>query len=339
MKNWNLIGNSGKELSDLFNVEVYESDCETITPLPDIFDFGLFFNSTEERTLEYNKIFSSKSIKKSLLVDFKNKQSALKSTNLNSNNVYLKNLSLKLVNLSLEDIFNYEDNLDIIIQNFSEEVFKLKAKCFIDVTGVPLIYTVTLLRFLKLAFPSPDLYLFNVSANYKAPKEKEIPQFSDGYRENIYIPGYYGKPDFSKPWLYIFLLGFEGYRSLNIYKVNEPDFVEAIIGDPGYQDDYFDKAVKENKAFLNEAKIDSKKLIKINAGDPVEICSKILNIYDEYKGLSNICLVPLGTKPHAIGAGLSALIKNDITIMYQVPRSYSMNSTRAGKKMWIYKIF
>ena len=120
--------------------------------------------------------------------------------------------------------------------------------------------------------------------------------------------------------------------------MNEPDFVEAIVTEPGYENEYFTKAIEINKSFLTESKIEAKDIIKIDAGDPVRVCEQILAIYEKYKEITNVCLVPLGTKPYAIGAGLSALIQNDIAIMYQVPKSYSMNSTGAGDGMWIYRI-
>lgn len=339
MKNWCRINDKSIQLSNLYEIDAFKSKCELVQPLEEVFDFAIFFNSSENRTLEYEKIFKENSITNSLLVDFKNDESELKTKHFVKNKALLNSITCNRCEvIQIEDIFKYEENIIEIVNNIPDGTFRVRAKCFIDITGVPLIYSVALLKYLKMAFPSPELYLLNVSAKYENGDNNSIPQFSDGYKENIYIPGYYGNPDFSKPWLYIFLLGFEGLRSLSIYKVNEPDFVIAIIAEPGYQNDYNSRALRVNKGFLTESKIEHDKIIRIDAGDPVAICERILNIYMDFEDRANLCLVPLGTKPHAIGAGLSALIQNDISIMYQVPKSYSMSGTKAGDDMWIYRI-
>lgn len=328
MNDWKYINNL-KEL----DAEVYKISCDQVKPLDEKFDYAIFFNSSEERTLEYSKVFKNKSIKNSLLVDFKNDICTLKEENLKRNLQILGNVTInKPKILSGLDIFDYEVNLEKILAELPSDL----SKCFVDITGVPLIYSIALFRPLKLAFPSPNLYFLNVSAIYENGTNRNY-QFSDGLKGNIYIPGYYGRPDFSKPWLYIFLLGFEGNRSLSILKQNQPDYIKAIIAEPGYQDDYNTEAIERNKAFLNDAKICDEEIIRIDAGNPVDICNCILEIYNAFKEDANVCLVPLGTKPHALGACMAAVLKNDIAIIYQVPKKYSMNNTKAGKYLWLYK--
>lgn len=331
---WQII-NSIK--NKFFSSEVYKANCKEITPLDRIFDFVIVFNSTEERTLEYGNLFKSDSTKDALLIDFKDTESELKASNIKINQEILTKIAInKPVILSDLDIFNYEESIHKIIQSIPEYLFRQKSSFFIDITGVPLIYSTSLLKLLKLRFPSPDLYLLNVSASYSIGTNSSY-QFSEGEIGNIYIPGYFGRPDFSKPWMYIFLLGFEGNRSLSILKQNQPDFYEAIVAEPGYQDNYFSKALEINSSFLTESNISKDEIIKIDAGDPVALCEKILEIY-ELNPNCNVCVVPLGTKPHAIGAGMAAIIKDDISIMYQVPKKYSMNDTKAGNSIWIYEI-
>jgi len=328
MNNWEFLS----ELEAL-KVKVYKALCDSSIRLEDTFEYAIFFNSSEERTLEYQKVLGEKSIENVLLVDFKNDSCLFKEKNLRKNLDYLTIISQnKPKVLGDLDIFNYESNLETILN----EVPSNLSKCFIEITGVPLLYSIAILRPLLLSFPSPSLYFLNVSANYDNGGNKNY-QFSDGLKENIYIPGYYGRPDFSKPWIYIFLLGFEGTRSISILKQNQPDYIKAIIAEPGYQNDYNTKAIEINKAFLSEAHICNNEIIRIDAGNPVEICNCIIDIYNDFKEDANICLVPLGTKPHALGAGMAALLRTDIAIMYQVPKRYSINNTKSGKYLWLYK--
>ncbi len=332
--NWQNI-NSIK--NKFFSATVFKAKCSDIIPLEKEFDLVIVFNSTEERTLEYSKLFEQKKVTNSLLIDFKNSVSELKSTNSKRNQQILAEISINTPQIISDlDIFCYEESLQKIIQSIPSDLFNKKSSFFIDITGVPLIYSTSLFKILKLRFPSPDLYLLNVSASYTVGTNSSF-QFSEGEIENIYIPSYYGRPDFSKPWLYIFLLGFEGNRSLSILKQNQPDFCEAIIAQPGYQDDYEKKAIEINSAFLSESNIEVNELIRVDAGDPVALCEKILEIYKSTPS-SNICIVPLGTKPHAIGAGMASIIQENISIMYQVPKRYSMNDTKSGEYLWLYEI-
>ncbi len=326
-----------KTKNKFFTTIVYKADCIELEHLDEVFNYVILFNSTEERTLEYGKLFKKSSVNGALLVNFNDTESKLKSENLKANLKILNKISSVIPSiLDNLNIFNYEESIGLIIRAIPDILFNQKSNIFIDITGVPLIYSTAIFKILKQRFPSPSIYLFNVSACYTVGTNSNY-QFSEGERKNIYIPGYYGRPDFSKPWLYIFLLGFEGNRSLSILKQNQPDFCEAIIAEPGYQNDYEAEAIEINNSFLVESNISKDELIKIDAGDPVALCEKIIEIYDKNQNC-NICVVPLGTKPHAIGAGMAAIIKDDISIMYQVPKKYSMNNTKSGKSVWIYKI-
>ncbi|MCL3782695.1 hypothetical protein EMN47_20100 [Prolixibacteraceae bacterium JC049] len=333
--------NNWKEINSLtnkfFTTNVYVSELNNILPFEDSFDFLIVFNSTEERTLEYAKLFKSKHVENCMLVDFKGEESDFKSNNLIKNTKLLSSISKSdPIIVNGLDIFSYEESIENIIERIPLLQFGIDSKCLIDITGVPLIYSTTIFKLLKQKFPSPELYLLNVSAKYEKGTNSNY-QFSEGERENIYIPGFYGKPDFSKNWLYIFLLGFEGNRSLSILKQNQPDFIEAVIAEPGYQVGYKSKAIEINKSFFAESNISEDEIIRVDAGDPVALCEKVLQICIDYEE-SNICIVPLGTKPHSIGAGLAAIINDSISIMYQVPKKYSMNNTKSGELLWIYKI-
>ena len=362
-----------RNISNIFELETLEFICQNTEPLDAEFSLGLFFNSTEERSLEYCKLFKDKAIKYSILVNFKDEDSNLKTNNLKTNEDNLTEKSIMHEIVTIDDIFDYQNNLNLIIAKIPRSLFTIHSKFFIDITGIPLIYSVALLKYFKMSFPCPTLYLLNVSGKYQY---EEKPQFSEGISENIFIPGYYGKPDHSKPQMYIFLLGYEGERSLNIFKDNDPDFVEVIIPAPGYEEGNPEKTIRYNKDFLKEAefiiefkgsnipcdediitipyiekdnneKVERKFIYKnstnksmnsVYVGSPVDICNKILEIYEQYKNLADIRLVPLGPKPHAIGAGLAALVEENISIMYQTPKKYSMEEVLAGDKMWIYII-
>lgn len=359
-----------KRCTDLFEIETI-IDCLCIKPskIEEKFAFGLFFNSVEDRSMEYRKLFNEKAIKYSKLVNFDPGKDGVgrkkKEENLCKNKEYLASISEYCDEpLNLPCIFDYEDNISRIISSIPQELFKVGANFFVDISGAPLIYTVALLRYFQRVFPSPTLYLLNVSGDYVNKKDGK-PQFSSGKDKNTYVPGFYGETDHSLPFLYVFLLGYEGERSYNILKTDDPSFIDVIIAHPGYEGDNHHKSIKYNKDFLKETQyIDELKEVPENSsvdciqtyGDfiyreipgkeiyhiPVEkidqVCDTILSIYENNKDKAEIRLVPLGTKSHAIGAGLAGLIESKISIMYQTPKAYSMDNVKAGEKMWVYKI-
>lgn len=347
---------------DTFELETHEFKCSEVQEIDESFSFGLFFNSTEERAMEYRNLLADKSIEYSLLVDFKApdenpEEVELKRQNFMLNKEHLLSRSSQFKELVLDNIFDYQENLNTIVSSIPRKLFTTDAKFFIDISGTPLIYTVALLRFFKLSFPSPVLYLLNVSGDYDN-QEKGQPQFTRGVRENIFIPGYFGDANHASPYLYIFLLGYEGERSYNIFRENDPYLLEVFIPNPGYEEGNHLRTIRYNKDFLKEteyivelcnesddgtnsfkyAETKGKSMFHIPVEDIGCVCDTILKIFEDNKNEARIRLVPLGPKPHAIGAGLAGLIEDKISIMYQAPIAYSMNKVKAGEKMWVHKI-
>ena len=309
---------------------------------------GIFFNSSESRALAYRKLFAAKLIAVAILVDFDGGANQEKKKNLLLNTTALNCIANHLITLKLDDIFEYKKNLDEIASCVSNNMTDPTIRnIFIDITGVPLIYSVALTKFIFRMFPAPKVTLLNVSGRYSLRGEE---QFSEGEQYDMYIPGYYGAPDHSLPQHYIFLLGYDGERSLNIYRDNLPEKISVIIPSPGYDVGNDKNTIKNNREFLMETGFYFKNgalpkkysrnryIYYIDVCDVSAVQEQIEKIYDEDKGKFEIRLVPLGPKPQAIGAALAAVFNNDISIMYQVPRKYYMSEIPAGDKMWVYDL-
>jgi hypothetical protein len=84
--------------------------------------------------------------------------------------------------------------------------------------------------------------------------------------------------------------------------------------------------------------VPDKDYIYVDAGNPVQIIREIEALYTKSKDIFNICIVPLGVKPHGLGAGIFGCINNDVSIMYQVPKKYKLHEIKRGEKVWLYKI-
>ena len=335
MNNWELINSI--DVPGL-KVNSYKAEKATITHW---IDFAIVFNSCETRALEYVKLFKQNQIGTALLINFKS-TNEIKHRNLEYNRKKLKDLTRgNVIELEVElDIFDYQNNIEIILNSIPNEVVFNKANWFLDITGEPSIYSVALLKSIKQIFPPPVLYYFNVSGIYDSQDNNVHKHFSEGISGDIYIPNFHGRPDYSKPWKYIFLLGFEGERSLSILKKCEPLSYEVIVANPGYLDKYEDQAIKNNECFLRELGFVSpdSDVINIDVGDAVTVFNRIKEIFKEIQGKMNLCIVPLGPKPHSLGAGFFGLVNNEVSIMYQVPHKYFLKESKRGKYIWLYEI-
>lgn len=316
------------------------------------FSCGIFFNSSESRATEYSEVLKPDSIEYGLLIDFcdhnqvslssNDEANCLKIKNLEVNKTKLRAICKEIDILTISDIFNYAENIKVILASIPESLFRLDSNFFIDITGTPLIYSSAILKLLKDRFPSPKVYMLNVHAHYESSGTK---QFSDGTRSDIYIPGYYGGVDHNKPTLFIFLIGFEGSRSLKILQENEPDEAIVIVADPGYEKANAEFSLVKNSHFLMEVGIDvqdnsiaQKRLIRLPIYDIGKVCETIIKIYSDHKDRYSIRLVPLGPKPHAIGAALAAICQPEMSVMYQVPKKYVLSETKSSGEYWLYRI-
>lgn len=324
-------------------INVATSEFNTVSPNSEglgPYGIGVFFNSSESRALTYSKLLPEQSISFAMLVDFDGKNNENKKTNLLHNELSLQRIANRYERLDIDDIFNYQTNLNQIAFKINEFLVKTDNRSvFLDITGVPLIYSVALLKFLFRLFPTPDISILNVSGRYK---ERGAEQFSEGEQYDMYIPGYFGSPDHSLPKHYVFLLGYDGERSLNIFLDNLPEKASVIIPSPGYDVDNDKNTINNNKEFLMEigysptVQKKNSNVFRIDISDVVAVKEKIETLFEENNGKYEIRLVPLGPKPHAIGAALAAMYNNNISIMYQVPRKYYMSEVPAGDKMWLY---
>jgi hypothetical protein len=91
------------------------------------------------------------------------------------------------------------------------------------------------------------------------------------------------------------------------------------ISDPGYQPGYTEVTKERNKVFLTEAKPE---LFYTDAADPIGTWVELEKRIVTAQARSNVCIVPLGTKPHALGGCLAALSTRTPAVLYLMPRGY-----------------
>ena len=302
------------------------------------FDFGIFFGSYESRGLVSSKCLKEKSCKNCIIVYFtENDEKSLRKKYDPILHEQVRKCSVnepKVIDGKAIDDFEKIINDILILRRDSKNGDNYS--WFIDTTSSPKPYYLMLLAYFRNKIESPKLTFFNSTGHYeKNQDEPDVYSFTEGFEEYMLIPGLWGQPDPRLPWTYFFLLGFEGDRSYGTYDRYEPCLVKALVSDPGYRPNYREIALNKNKQFIEEA---CPEIIYADAADAVEAWKRIETCIKEIPFDTNICIVPLGTKPHTIGGGLSALTDWKSSLLYLKPKGHKVRDIVKGDYIWKYEI-
>ena len=179
-------------------------------------------------------------------------------------------------------------------------------------------------------------YNFNeINLIYTEPNTYQT--FTRGTMNAKDIPGYSGRKDFDKKEALAVLLGFEGYRTNEIYDQVNPELTIPINGFPSYKPEFKDKSILQNKELLLEEDI----FINMRyapAHDPFMTCEVLNEIYSLYKSEYNLSITPLGTKPMALGSCFFVLQNTDCRVIYPYPLEYYPKSSLGFNTTWLYAI-
>jgi len=329
---WNLVS---KHTRLGINAESYKSEND---PIDSDYQVAIFFSSYESRGLVSSSLLLPKSCDTSIIIYFREKDSAglrdkYDPILLESVTTCSKSDPLLIEGRSIVDV---EEILKEIIGRIPLCSYSSQNKWFIDTSVSPKPFFLGLLGYLRQKVQRPKLTLFNATAYYeKNLEQEEAFSFTEGLETYMWVPWLWGRPDPRLPWTYFFLLGFEGDRSYGTYERYEPQFVKALISDPGYKDNYPAEVKKRNQQFMEEA---CPETIYADAADAVQTWIEIDKCLDDGRYKTNICIVPLGPKPHAIGGALSALNDGFPGVLYLMPSSHKVRDVPRGDYVWKYDI-
>lgn len=240
---------------------------------------------------------------------------------------------LEIEDISVRDV---EGVLKRLIQLIPKSVCTDSAHWFMDIVGSPKPYFLGLLGYLRRQVVSPQLCLFHPGGHYeKVESPADAFSFTSGFDRYIWVPWMWGRPIPGRPWNYVFLLGFEGNRSVEVFTRFEPRYCEALIARPGYRANYVKRAIDANAAFLKEAR---PKRRYASAVDVVSAWKEIRRCLRGASEVANTCIVPLGPKPHALAGGLAALCDGGAATLYLMPRSYKTHDVHPGDTLWCYEV-
>jgi hypothetical protein len=321
--------------------KVYRS---TNSKINEKFDIGIFFGTFESRGLVGSSLLNKNSCKNTVITYFHEAIDTTLRMEYDERLIeQVKSCTEKKVfqisDVSIKDI---ETVLYKIISKIPKDCFRSDSKWFIDLGGSPIPYFLGLVAHIRHIFPRPKMVLLNPTGNYD--KAKGGYDFTSGTDKNTWIPYYWGNWNPSLPKMYVFLLGFDGERSYEIFNKCEPDNIKVVLTKPGYKKEYENEAIDRNEAFLLESgirrnnKLDTKRVYGLDASNLVDTWKVLDILYNNEKEKFNVVFVPLGTKGQALSCGLSSLANNKPAVLYHIPQVYNVRDVSRGKYLWKYEI-
>jgi hypothetical protein len=143
------------------------------------------------------------------------------------------------------------------------------------------------------------------------PRRGEIFQLSERREGLDQIPGFAAldSPGGGAEAVFVPLLGFEGARARHAFSELEPlsEYVVPIVGIPGFRVEYPMHAYQGNELFLEAGEIHSRVKFAM-ANCPFALFYRLEEIAEDFAN-APMRIAMLGTKPHALGAVLYAIIE------------------------------
>lgn len=234
----------------------------------------------------------------------------------------------------MSGLMEFEKHLNEVFREVKDK------KIVIDFSIMIKPYLFILLKYLQYIKNIEKIYLlYTEPASYHKSKAKiaikNVYNFTSGTINTKEIPCYSGIKNLTKKMALIVLLGFEGIRTAEVVRAVEPDIVIPINGFPAYRPEFKDTSIISNEEILREPEI-FKNLHYAPANDPFETKNVLEKIYSKYSDRYNISIVPLGTKPMALGSCLFALQHTDCRILYPYPIKYNPKVSKGWDTAWLY---
>lgn len=141
------------------------------------------------------------------------------------------------------------------------------------------------------------------------------------------------------------MLGFDNDLLPTVIQDAAPRRIIPINGFPSFYPKFKDISLSNNEKVLSgsnfvnklDKSISTTNYVYVEANNPFEA----YNILEELKQkCKNNCIdvVPLGTKPMALGVCLYAIRNNDVRVIFPFPEEYVKNITEESKNTWEYVI-
>lgn len=211
----------------------------------------------------------------------------------------------------------------------------------VDVSCLPKYYMLTLMGYCMSSGSVRSMRLLYAEGRY-APSDGNTSlapdhAFTEGAWRSLPVPYLEGRLSPDKKVEVVASIGFETFQARKLIRVYEAERHRLVTPYPGFSPEYGDQSEKEAKALATNLDLDEREVLRCPAGDAAAAADIVVDLLDRCGRFKEVGLC-LGTKPHAIGFGVAALIRPDFTLVCRMPDRYVETETPATGVMWSYEL-
>jgi hypothetical protein len=211
----------------------------------------------------------------------------------------------------------------------------------VDVSCLPKYFMLTLMGYCVSSGSVGSLQLLYAEGRY-APSDVNTSlsldhAFTEGAWRSLPVPYLEGGLLPDKKVEVLASIGFETFQARKLIRGYEADRHHLVTPYPGFSPEYSDQSEKEAKALAANLDLNDSGILRCPAGDAAATADIVVDILDQSSRFKQVGLC-LGTKPHAIGFGIAALIRPDFTLVCRMPDRYVETETPATGTMWSYEL-
>lgn len=243
-----------------------------------------------------------------------------------------------LPSLSVQDFFGWRDALSEFIVAAKTRLER-PIDLVVDMTCLPKYYLLLILGFSIKAGAVRSITFFYAEGKY-APAEANIVlaadhAFTQGEWASFPVPYLEGELNPDRKIRIIASIGFETFQARKFIRSYEAERHVLMTPNPGFTADYEERSEVEAHALASNLDVPAEELIRTPAGGVIATSAAAIAVLDGDGRFNDVGLC-LGTKPHALGIGIAALLRPHLTLVCRVPGAYVETDTLPLGKSWIY---
>jgi hypothetical protein len=240
--------------------------------------------------------------------------------------------AVKMVDLARRPtsaVDNWRDMITSLVLSARQELGRA-LDVVVDVSCLPKYYMLTLLGFCLSSGSVRSLKFFYAEGRY-APSDGNAslaPQhaFTDGSWRSLQVPFLEGRWSPDKKVEILASIGFETFQARKLIRLYEAERHTLITPYPGFSAEYGEQSEREAKSLANNLDLQEQEILRCPAGDAAAVALQVVELLDRGGRYKEVGLC-MGTKPHALGLGLAALVRPDFTLVCRMPDRYVETET------------
>lgn len=238
------------------------------------------------------------------------------------------------------DVTGWRDALCELLIDAAKDVGR-PLDVVVDLTCLPKYFALTILGFAIRAGLVRRIVFFYAAGRYALPSAQgpliPIHSFTEGEWRSFQVPYLEGELNPDRKVRIMAAIGFETYQARKFIAAYEAERHELLMPSPGFSPVYEARGEAETRALATFLDLSVEAVTRVPAWSANKMANEMLRLVDQTDRYNDLALC-LGTKPQALGVGIAALIRPQMTVVCRVPSRYAETDTPASGRAWTYTI-